>query len=247
MFTPREAVVGSDLRNPFEHVASSPLLSRKPAQLLLTLSLCLILIDASDVRANLVVNGDFEAGNSGFNTDYHYGSTIYNFQQYTITTDPQLAHNQATSYGDHTSGSGLMMAVNGPLHSDDLTVWSQSVAVQPGTNYLLSSWVSSWTSYPPELDALLDFSINGQSLGLFRAPSPAAIWAEFSSPWSSGSDTGALIRIVVKNPGEFIANDFALDDISMTASVPEPSNWLLFSTGLLAAGSYRRVLRPRTV
>lgn len=188
-------------------------------------------------QGELIVNGDFEAGNIGFSTDYRFRSTILDFEEYTITRDPSLAHIFATSYGDHTSGAGFMMAVNGPRSSDDLTVWSQTVAVNPDETYVFSAWVSSWTTYPPESNALLDFSINGQSLGAFRAPSPAAIWSEFAAVWSSGSSTTATIRIVVTNPGEFIANDFALDDLSLRP-VPEPTGLVLLGIGGLGLLGY---------
>src|SRR5262245_39995164 len=152
--------------------------------------------------SNLIVNGDFEAGNRDFSTDYRYSpGSIYGFQEYAITRDPRLVHNQATSFGDHTTGSGLMMAVNGPLSSNNLTVWAQTVPVQTNMTYTFSAWVASWTTYPPEQNALLDFSINGRSLGTFRAPSPAAIWQRFSASRDSGSTTSASIRIVVLNPG----------------------------------------------
>lgn len=81
---------------------------------------------------NLIVNGDFEAGNTGFNTDYRFSpGSIFDFHEYAITTNPRLVPNQATAFGDHTSGSGLMMAVNGPLSPTVLTVWSQTVALSP--------------------------------------------------------------------------------------------------------------------
>jgi hypothetical protein len=182
-----------------------------------------------DRGAELLINGNFEAGNIGFSTDYHYSpNSILGFEQYAITSNPRLVHNQATSFGDHTSGSGLMMAVNGPFSSNNLTVWAQTVSVQANTTYSFSAWVSSWTNYPPESNALLDFSINGRSLGTFRAPSPGGIWKEFCTHWDSRSDTTASIRIVVLNPGQFIANDFALDDLSFIAIEPGLPGWTIY-------------------
>lgn len=186
-------------------------------------------LEVRSLLTNLITNGNFEAGNTGFSTDYYFSSSIYDFRQYTITRDPRLAHNQAASFGDHTSGSGFMMAVNGPRSETNLTVWSETVTVSQNMTYTFATWVASWSDYPPELNALLDFSINGQSLGTFRAPSPAGIWREFSSAWDSGSSTSASIRIVVTNPGEFIANDFALDDVSLSGAAPDlaatPPTW----------------------
>lgn len=59
---------------------------------------------------NLVENGDFEAGNVGFDTDYTYhdptvtgGSALWGEFLYTIGTDPYLYHsNWGPGFGDHT-------------------------------------------------------------------------------------------------------------------------------------------------
>ena len=73
---------------------------------------------------SLVANGDFSAGNTGFTSSYTYvtgpGSLVPE-GVYTITTDPHLEHPGAVSFGDHTTGTGEMMAVNGA--STPISVW----------------------------------------------------------------------------------------------------------------------------
>ncbi len=77
--------------------------------------------------SGLIVNGDFEAGNSGFTSDYTYSPGNLNpAGRYAVLTDPNSAHGQATSFGDHTTGYGLMMAVNGANLANQI-VWSQTV------------------------------------------------------------------------------------------------------------------------
>lgn len=88
--------------------------------------------------ANLVVNGDFAAGNTGFTTEYTYLNpantgtwTLGPEYLYTVSTNPSLYHSAWTSFGDHTTGTGKMMIVNGTW--DDYTpgynaiVWEQTV------------------------------------------------------------------------------------------------------------------------
>jgi hypothetical protein len=85
------------------------------------------------VSGNLITNGDFEAGNTGFTTEYNYLNpsntgtwTLGPEYLYTIGTNPNLYHSAWASFGDHTSGFGKMMIVNGTyLNNETKIVWSQ--------------------------------------------------------------------------------------------------------------------------
>jgi hypothetical protein len=170
---------------------------------------------AQPAGPNLIVNGDFEAGNTGFSSDYTYSPGNIGPQGvYDVLSDPSSAHPLATSYGDHTSGSGLMMAVNGATTAG-LAVWSQSVAVTTNTDYAFSAWVASWWHDSP---AELQFLINGNPVGIFNASSTTGDWQEFSTTWNSGSDTTATVEIVDLNTDSG-GNDFTLDDLSLRAEL----------------------------
>ena len=175
-------------------------------------------LEVRELLSNLITNGDFEAGNSGFSTAYRLSNPIGDFGTYAVTSDPFLVHDQAASFGDHTSGAGLMAAFNGPRSSTDLTTWSQTVPVNAQTNYTFSTWVASWTSGFEEEQALLEFSINGVSLGVFRASTGSGVWENFTATWNSGANTSASIRIVDINAGYYKSNDFTLDDISLVSA-----------------------------
>lgn len=85
------------------------------------------------VTGDLITNGDFEAGNTGFTTEYNYLNpsitgtwTLGPEYLYTIGTNPNLYHNAWTSFGDHTTGTGKMMIVNGTyLNNETKIFWSQ--------------------------------------------------------------------------------------------------------------------------
>jgi hypothetical protein len=143
---------------------------------------------APSASANLIVNPDFSSGNTGFLTDYTFSpGDLVPIQTYDIVTDPSLSHPEATSIGDHTSGTGNMMAVNGS-NSSVPVVWSQSVSVLAGTSYDFSLWVASW--FPTNTAELL-VSINSVPIAPdFSAPS-AAVWVQFSAIWNSGASTTA--------------------------------------------------------
>ena len=81
-----------------------------------SLTLGFVFLAAPLGAQELIPNGDFELGNSGFASAYSFSpGDISSAKTYDVLADPQAAYGGATSYGDHTSGQGLMMAVNGAL------------------------------------------------------------------------------------------------------------------------------------
>lgn len=165
--------------------------------------------------SNLVVNGDFSSGNTGFTSSYIPGTggsfgPISNAGEYLVTTNPSLAHNLFASFGDHTTGTGQMMVING-ASTANVSLWCQSVTVQPNTWYDFSTWVATAYAQSP---AILQFSINNVLLATpFTAPSVTGTWSQFHTTWFSGSNTTANICITNQNTA-FNGNDFVLDDIA---------------------------------
>ncbi|RYZ42858.1 MAG: PKD domain-containing protein, partial [Sphingobacteriales bacterium] len=165
---------------------------------------------AQTTGVNLIVNGDFESGNTGFTSQYSYTPNNTIEGEYYVGTNAQNWNVAMSNCGDHTSGSGNMLLVNG-TPAADVRVWTQTITVMPNTNYAFSTWISAL--WPPN-PAQLKFSINGKDLGsTITASLPTCTWTQFYTVWNSGSNTTATISIVNKNT--FIqGNDFALDDIS---------------------------------
>ncbi len=174
-------------------------------------------LTASELGANLITNGDFEDGDVVFSSDYSVGDggpwgPLSEAGEYLVTTDPNLAHINFNSCGDHTSGLGNMMVING-ADVANANVWCQTVTVAPNTDYQFSTWIISAITENP---AILQFSINGSLLGNpFQAPLVACEWQEFFEIWNSGNSTSAEICIVNQNTLD-AGNDFALDDIALT-------------------------------
>lgn len=173
---------------------------------------------AADFSNNLIDNGDFEGGNSGFSSDYDYNpGNLVPEGVYDVLSNPQDAHPGFAPCGDHTSGDGNMMAVNG-AGSPNQNVWCQTVPVSPNTNYVFSAWVATLVASSP---ALLQFNINGTPLGaIFNAPSSTCVWQNYFQIWNSGGNSSATICIVNQNTA-LGGNDFALDDLFFNATCSE--------------------------
>ena len=175
----------------------------------------------SATSASVVINGDFEAGNTSFTTDMKYSPTgVQSEGTYAIVTSPRQVHGAFASYGDHTSGTGRMMVVNGSPKVGQV-VWGQTVSVTPNTTYDFVAYVSS--AYPTS-PARLVFNVNGTVIGTLNASSKTGQWDLAFGTWNSGSATSATITIQNANTAAS-GNDFALDDIYFGPTIfSGPSN-----------------------
>lgn len=164
---------------------------------------------AVDASNNLITNGDFGGGNSGFDSDYIYSpGDLWPEGVYDVLDNPQTAHSNFAPCMDHTGG-GNMMAVNGSATAN-LNVWCQTISVMPNTQYAFSAWLATLVASSP---AQLQFSINGTPLGpIFSASGTTCVWQNFYQLWNSGANSSATICIVNQNTAPS-GNDFALDDI----------------------------------
>jgi len=169
--------------------------------------------------ANVVSNGDFSSGNIGFTSSYNMPSScagcccgvLTREGAYAVNSNPHNVHSRFTSMGDHTSGSGEMLVVNGAPVTG-VTVWNENITVLPNTDYVFSVWA---TSVNPVSPAILQFSINGGALGTIALSSSVAtgIWQYFTTVWNSGSASGSIPIALVNQNTAASGNDFAVDDI----------------------------------
>ncbi|WP_074780397.1 HYR domain-containing protein [Draconibacterium orientale] len=197
------------------------------------------------VSNELIINGDFEAGNTGFSSDYGFvepylnnppsdaprdgtpWSSLWPEGLYGVGTNARHYHTNFWGRQDHTSGSGYFMIVNGNVNAGT-PIWEQTVNVQPNTNYYFSAWAMSLNSAGN--DAVLQFEVNGVLVGslarLNRGVGDNSNngWVRFYSEpnWNSGNVSGPItVRIRNVEPAAG-GNDFALDDISFGTFDPFP-------------------------
>jgi hypothetical protein len=161
-------------------------------------------------------NGDFEQGAKGFRTAYnHTPGQVANVLILCVVTNPHDVHTSAATFGDHTTGKGRMLMVNGG-DAPEAVVWGQDVEVRAGAEYTFRLWVASWYDLAP---AELVVRINGESVGRVTAPSRTGEWKELHAKWKSGKDRKATIEVFNLTHG-FSGNDFAIDDISLCGPAP---------------------------
>jgi hypothetical protein len=169
--------------------------------------------------SELIYNGDFSAGDTGFTTGYIPGTggisgTISNEGEYDINTNPHNSHIDFATFGDHTSGSGNMLVVNG---SDNFNVplWCQTITVVPFSNYDFSAWFRTCNWQNP---AIFQFTINGIAIASnFYLTPDTNTWVQFQQTWNAGTSSTAEICIIDLSTWS-AGNDFAVDDISFTGS-----------------------------
>jgi hypothetical protein len=194
--------------------------------------------------ANLTTNGDFESGNTGFTSDYAYVAStgpkaLWDEAKYAVGLDPSNYHSSWASFGDHTTGDGLMMICNGQDPETEIPqqslVWGQDVVVASSTLYNFSVWIAP--SYP-EAYPVLQVSINGDVIGTAVAPGGTnpGDWYQFTAPWTSG--VGGTVAIEIRDMLSIhTGNDFVIDDVQL---VPAPGAFLLGSFGIGFVGWLRR-------
>lgn len=179
-------------------------------------------IDKSDER---IKNWNFEKGEPGFRDDvatflgfksaYKYqrngnGSALYGEGLYKMGRNPNDYHNDFMRIGDHTTGKGYMMIINGNT-GWNVKVWEQQISgLVPGDMYAFSMWaVPVHPTAPPKLH----FSINGDG-NSWETFSPVANekWQVFFRIWTANATTAtiSLVNDITAQNG----NDFALDDFS---------------------------------
>jgi len=157
---------------------------------------------------NLIDNGDFEAGQTGFSSNYNFSNSLLPEGTYNVGPDPSAFHPGFSPCGDHTSGSGNQLIVNGSVNTSN-NIWCQTVTLIPGKMYLFSVSAQSVVGANPPL---ISISFNGVDVGQIAANS-VCNWVTFEYCFTaSAANVAICLRELTGNAG---GNDFTIDDITM--------------------------------
>ena len=203
---------------------------------------------------NLVANGDFEAGNSGFTSSYDFspGNGVP-AAVYSVENNPQAWNSAFVTAGDHTSGSGLMFLANGAPTAGAIVWQSSAIPLSAMTNYFFEAFVMNvFSSNPPSLTFTVSLDGGAEMvLNTLGVPSTTGIWNGLSTTFDSGAATSASLYLRNAQTANF-GNDFAIDDVYLgtisivnppMGAVPEPSTWALFILGFGLMGARLRSRR----
>jgi hypothetical protein len=121
------------------------------------------------------------------------------------------------SFGDHTSGHGLMLIANGAALAKT-RVWSEAIPPDLESTRTFSFCAAGVDPVPS--GAILQMWVDGAPIGAPLTVSAPGVWLCTSATFSPGkTDTMATLSIVDLNV-DVTNNDFAIDDVSMTFCPP---------------------------
>jgi gliding motility-associated-like protein len=219
-----------------------------------TTSLILVLIFWTNFITcqNLIQNGSFELGGpgNGFIIDGagyvmlippFSGTTVSG--NYAFTTDPILVNTGFLSGGDHTTGTGMMMIIDGN------TVGGQQRLYKAGSNgggicgltvgltYTFSYWIKSISANSNTVATLADIGVQFNNVSSFQivsgstlAPHPDLSWQEVVYQFTPNNN---CVNIeLFNNNTSGVGNNFAIDDLSVNG----PPDSLQFTYSLVSAG-----------
>lgn len=184
--------------------------------------------------ANLVVNGDFSSGNSGFTSDYNYVADDPMVQNemwpegtYAVNNNPRNMHTNfcnMTTDAMRSPLSGGNMLIGNAATSGSVALWKQNITVTPNTDYVLSFYASSLAGTTSSL-------LFGIYTGCYRTGADVSVpfetfncqWNKYSFQFNSGASSS--IPLEIRNISAAASgNDIAIDDIVLyaCASVSSP-------------------------
>ncbi|MBS1534589.1 MAG: T9SS type B sorting domain-containing protein [Bacteroidetes bacterium] len=211
--------------------------------------LFIFLVSSTGFAQNLLSNGNFESGGNG--VGFNINSCCYNqinppFSgntapgNYAVTNNPQPMNTaNFLSFGDHTTGTGNMLVVDGTNTGGQQRFWRAGntgggvCGLTVGTTYTFSFWIRSASSTVINQATQAQINIqwnNANNItrtstnsttgsGDILVPLPPTGWQQVVYTFVP---TNACVNIEMYNNNTNVAgNDFAMDDV-MVLAPPQP-------------------------
>ena len=193
--------------------------------------------------ANLLTNGDFSAGLTGYQTQYS-GTDATGYQY--LATNPRDICGCFASIDGTTNGHGNQLILDGAANGDYF--FQETVNIVAGAFYTLSfDAVNLGTAGPqPSLAAY----VNGVAVTTTGPLSYNDTYQTYTTaPFTLGALTSATVTLVDLTM-DHSYNDFAVDNVAFTgpapaAAVPETASWAMMVGGFGILGGAMRRQRMR--
>ena len=215
---------------------------------------------------NLIENGDFEAGNSGFSSGYTYVDhggydALWGEGTYSVGANSADYHGLWANVGNHTPGGNNYMIVNGAPNIGTVVWQSNALTLSAGTynfaayvtDICCNAFFNGFNALPvltftatTDNNVPMVFTLDSRTV---QVDAPGT-WYELSATFTLNSAASGFVSLA-NSEGALSGNDFGLDDISLTheiggdqalsPSVPEPATWAMMVGGFgLVGGAMRR-------
>lgn len=186
---------------------------------------------------NLVTNGNFEFGNTGFSSTYANNVAV-NLGQYDITNAATALSTFQANITDHSfcansflySSNNLFMVVNGRTQKNNTAViWEQTISgLDKNSTYKFCANLKNMPQCTFDINPNVKMQVVGKGDTGFMSISESATdpcaWAPKDLVFKTGQTTSVTLRIILDQKGNGDGNDLAIDDISVTKlSDPELS------------------------
>ena len=221
------------------------------------LRLCVLglLLCTVSVRANLIVNGSFESGNTNFTSSYSYKAPNspgnMNEGEYSVIQSLNQVHQFWTGTLSAQSGTNYLVANGSP--DNTLSPWMQTITVNPGdittssTNapvyYRFQAYVASVYAGGAQPELAFEMSLNNsgvwQELTTSAAPPTPLNWyLTYRDGYFGFAPTTVSFRLR-NDVTSALGNDLAIDSIyfGLSTAAPDYGSNPINSIGAITGGA----------
>jgi hypothetical protein len=166
---------------------------------------------------NLIVNGDFESGNTGFSSDYTSGLVTGTVPMYTVADQGSDVYDWWCTT-KAAGGNGMLVCDASYMNGE--RVWYQTVNVLQFTWFKFSGQFINLFNTNGYNDPNIVVKINGVTVAGGPIGFGSCIWETLDGGWYSGSSTTATIEIF-SNPGTLntgYGNDLGIDNLTLNSN-----------------------------
>lgn len=212
-------------------------------------ALALAITAPASAATNLLTNGSFESGFSGWSLSNAGGGTAPVVIPYGTNAGypggafgEAILANAVASISPDAVGRSLAYFSSDTANPDTL---SQTIALVAGQTYNLGfDFYAPANGIANPNDATLRFRINGTPVGSIltagsASGTPAKTWFNFNTTFVAAVSGPATLAFDFRGLG-VTAADFGVDRVYATAAVPEPATWAMMIFGFGAIGSVVR-------